>query len=163
MLDGPASKSSSRIAAARAESEPGSSKPPSASPAKTPAPSTAVTANTTSDPSSVNRARRTTNLPSAVNMTVLPLTFCLARGSLEKAAAGVVGPWGEPVRAVPTVVGGGRGTAVPIFQPMPSLLSDRGEFVGGAAVLGTGLGVLSIVYTESWGWIVAVAMLPALI
>jgi len=46
---------------------------------------------------------------------------------------------------------------------MPSLLTDRGEFVGGAAVLGTGLGVLSLVYTERWGWIVAVVMLPALI
>jgi len=35
--------------------------------------------------------------------------------------------------------------------------------MAGAAVLGTGLGVLSIFYTFDWGWILAVLMLPALI
>jgi signal transduction histidine kinase len=46
---------------------------------------------------------------------------------------------------------------------MPALLRDRDEFVIGAAVLGTGLGVLSLYYTSDWGWILAVLMLPALI
>ncbi|MGI5215444.1 sensor histidine kinase [Plantactinospora sp. CA-290183] len=46
---------------------------------------------------------------------------------------------------------------------MPSLLRDRDEFVIGAAVLGTGLGVLNLFYTSDWGWILAVLMLPALI
>ncbi|WP_159104599.1 sensor histidine kinase [Plantactinospora sp. BB1] len=46
---------------------------------------------------------------------------------------------------------------------MPVLLRDRDEFVIGAAVLGTGLGVLNLAYTSDWGWILAVLMLPALI
>ncbi|MFC6018032.1 sensor histidine kinase [Plantactinospora solaniradicis] len=46
---------------------------------------------------------------------------------------------------------------------MPSLLRDRDGFVIGAAVLGTGLGVLNLFYTSDWGWILAVLMLPALI
>lgn len=46
---------------------------------------------------------------------------------------------------------------------MPSSLRSREEFVLGAAALGTGLGVLNLYYTASWGWIVAVLMLPALI
>nr|MDT0661431.1 histidine kinase [Micromonospora sp. DSM 115978] len=46
---------------------------------------------------------------------------------------------------------------------MPALLRDRGEFVIGAAVLGTGLGALNLAYTVDWGWILAVLMLPALI
>ena len=46
---------------------------------------------------------------------------------------------------------------------MPSLLRDRDEFVIGAAILGTGLGVLSYFYTAEWGWILALAMAPALI
>ncbi|MET8042689.1 histidine kinase [Micromonospora sp. NPDC005215] len=46
---------------------------------------------------------------------------------------------------------------------MPALLRDRDEFVIGAAVLGTGLGVLSLHYTSDWGWILALLMLPALI
>ncbi|XRQ09225.1 sensor histidine kinase [Actinomadura welshii] len=46
---------------------------------------------------------------------------------------------------------------------MPSLLRDRNEFVIGAAVLGTGLGVLNLAHTSDWGWILALIMLPALI
>ncbi|MFK3978783.1 sensor histidine kinase [Micromonospora sp. NPDC050397] len=46
---------------------------------------------------------------------------------------------------------------------MPALLRDRDEFVIGAAVLGTGLGVLNLHYTSDWGWILALLMLPALI
>ncbi|MEV6301243.1 histidine kinase [Actinoplanes sp. NPDC051861] len=46
---------------------------------------------------------------------------------------------------------------------MPSLLRDHGEFVVGAAVLGTGLGLLNLHYSSDWGWILAVVMLPALI
>ena len=46
---------------------------------------------------------------------------------------------------------------------MPALLRDRDEFVIGAAVLGTGLGFLSLHYTSDWGWIPALLMLPALI
>jgi signal transduction histidine kinase len=46
---------------------------------------------------------------------------------------------------------------------MPALLRDRDEFVIGAAVLGTGLGVLNLHYTSDWGWILAVVMLPALV
>jgi signal transduction histidine kinase len=46
---------------------------------------------------------------------------------------------------------------------MPSLLRDRDGFVAGAAVLGTGLGVLNYAYTADWGWILALLMAPALI
>jgi signal transduction histidine kinase len=46
---------------------------------------------------------------------------------------------------------------------MHSPLRDRDEFVIGAAVLGTGLGVLNLAYTSDWGWILALLMLPALI
>ncbi|MER5644699.1 histidine kinase [Streptosporangium sp. NPDC002524] len=46
---------------------------------------------------------------------------------------------------------------------MPSLLRDRDKFLIGAAVLGTGLGVLNLYYSSEWGWILAVLMLPALI
>lgn len=46
---------------------------------------------------------------------------------------------------------------------MPSPLRDRDEFVVGAAVLGTGFGVLNLAYTVRWGWILALVMLPALI
>jgi signal transduction histidine kinase len=46
---------------------------------------------------------------------------------------------------------------------MPSLLQDRDRFIVGAAVLGTGLGVLNLAYTSDWGWIPALVMFPALI
>ncbi|MGI5149533.1 histidine kinase [Plantactinospora sp. CA-294935] len=46
---------------------------------------------------------------------------------------------------------------------MPVLLRDRDEFVIGAAVLGTGLGVLNLVSASDWGWVLALLMLPALI
>jgi signal transduction histidine kinase len=46
---------------------------------------------------------------------------------------------------------------------MPSLLHNRNGFVIGAAVLGTGLGVLNYTYTKEWGWILALLMFPALI
>ncbi|GAA4159056.1 histidine kinase [Phytohabitans flavus] len=46
---------------------------------------------------------------------------------------------------------------------MPPLLRDGDEFVIGAALLGTGFGVLNLAYTLRWGWILALVMLPALI
>jgi signal transduction histidine kinase len=46
---------------------------------------------------------------------------------------------------------------------MPALLRDRDEFVNGAAVLGTGLGVLNLVSASDWGWVLALLMVPALI
>ncbi|MFI0485407.1 sensor histidine kinase [Actinomadura sp. 9N215] len=46
---------------------------------------------------------------------------------------------------------------------MRSLLRDRDEFVIGAAVLATGLGVLNLAYAVDWGWILALLMVPALI
>jgi signal transduction histidine kinase len=46
---------------------------------------------------------------------------------------------------------------------MHSPLRDRDEFVIGAAVLGTGMGVLNFAYTEEWGWILALLTFPALI
>ncbi|WP_082860206.1 sensor histidine kinase [Alloactinosynnema sp. L-07] len=46
---------------------------------------------------------------------------------------------------------------------MPSLLRDRDEFVIGAAVLGSALGVLNLAYAVDWGWILALLMFPALI
>ncbi|WUH98527.1 histidine kinase [Spirillospora sp. NBC_00431] len=46
---------------------------------------------------------------------------------------------------------------------MHSLFRDRDEFLIGAAVLGTGLGVLNLAYATDWGWIPAVLMFPALI
>jgi signal transduction histidine kinase len=46
---------------------------------------------------------------------------------------------------------------------MRSPLRDRDEFLIGAAILGTGFGVLNLAYTLEWGWILAALMLPALI
>ncbi|MGH3243865.1 MAG: sensor histidine kinase [Spirillospora sp.] len=46
---------------------------------------------------------------------------------------------------------------------MQSLLRDRDEYVIGAAVLGSGLGVLNLAYASDWGWILALLMFPALI
>jgi len=46
---------------------------------------------------------------------------------------------------------------------MRSPLRDRDEFLIGAAILGTGFGVLNLAYTLDWGWILASLMLPALI
>ena len=46
---------------------------------------------------------------------------------------------------------------------MPSLLRDRDGFVIGAAVLGTGMGLLNLAYTSDWGWVLALAIIPALI
>ncbi|MEU4805015.1 histidine kinase [Actinosynnema sp. NPDC023587] len=46
---------------------------------------------------------------------------------------------------------------------MPSPLRDRDRFVAGAAVLGTGAGVLNLAYALDWGWILALVMLPALV
>ncbi|MFY1633267.1 sensor histidine kinase [Solwaraspora sp. WMMB335] len=46
---------------------------------------------------------------------------------------------------------------------MLSPLRDRDEFVIGAAILGTGLGVLNLAYASAWGWIPALLILPALI
>jgi signal transduction histidine kinase len=53
--------------------------------------------------------------------------------------------------------------ALPYIPGMHSPLRDRDEFVIGAAVLGTGLGVLNFAYTEDWGWILALLMFPALV
>ena len=64
----------------------------------------------------------------------------------------MLAPWSEPARQVLTYI-----------PDMPSPLRDRDEFVIGAAVLGTGLGVLNFHYTVDWGWILALLMLPALI
>ncbi|MGI5149540.1 sensor histidine kinase [Plantactinospora sp. CA-294935] len=46
---------------------------------------------------------------------------------------------------------------------MPSPLRDRGRFTALAAVLGSAFGVLNLVYTVDWGWILALLMFPALI
>ncbi|MBW4717193.1 sensor histidine kinase [Saccharothrix obliqua] len=46
---------------------------------------------------------------------------------------------------------------------MPSLPRGRDQFAVGAAVLGTGAGVLNLAYAVDWGWVLAVAITPALV
>lgn len=46
---------------------------------------------------------------------------------------------------------------------MTALVRDPTEFATGAAVLGTGLGVLNLAFATQWGWVPALAILPALI
>lgn len=41
------------------------------------------------------------------------------------------------------------------------MLRDRDEFVIGAAILGTAVAVLNLAYAQEWGWIPALAILPA--
>jgi len=61
-------------------------------------------------------------------------------------------PWSEPTVRELTYIPG-----------MRSLLRDRDGFVIGAAVLGTGLGMLNFAYTVDWGWVLALLMFPALV
>ncbi|MBL7260249.1 sensor histidine kinase [Paractinoplanes lichenicola] len=46
---------------------------------------------------------------------------------------------------------------------MPSPLRSRDQFAAAAALLGLGAGVLTFAYTESWGWIPALILFPALV
>ncbi len=45
---------------------------------------------------------------------------------------------------------------------MLQLLRDKDEFVVAAAILGTALAVLNLAYSDGWGWIPALVILPAL-
>ncbi|WP_285791439.1 histidine kinase [Micromonospora sp. NBRC 101691] len=46
---------------------------------------------------------------------------------------------------------------------MPSPLRSRDRFAATAAMLGLGAGVLTFAYAESWGWVLALALFPALV
>jgi signal transduction histidine kinase len=46
---------------------------------------------------------------------------------------------------------------------MPSPLRSRDQFAAAAALLGLGAGVLTFIYAESWGWIPALVLFPALV
>ncbi|MBB4693195.1 sensor histidine kinase [Paractinoplanes abujensis] len=46
---------------------------------------------------------------------------------------------------------------------MPSPLRSRDQFAAAAALLGLGAGVLTFAYAESWGWLVALVLFPALV
>ncbi len=52
---------------------------------------------------------------------------------------------------------------LPYIARMPSPLRSRDQFAAAAAALGIGAGVLTVVYAESWGWIPALVVFPALV